>query len=254
MAVAPTLITFLLDRTGSMADIKQSTIDAYNAYLKTLREGAGDSERYTLLQFDSYSVDKTCSDVHPKDAPELNDANYQPRASTPLIDASYETIKAVERKLGDDKTTKVVICIQTDGLENASTVHTFDELNALIKEKIALGWQFNFFGVGIDAYTQAERMGISLASTMAYNPNDAVATASAFVSNAVNTRAFAAGLASDTSYMGAQKLAAGDKFDPGLNPTSPVGVSPTAPPKRKQRIGAGLHSTKVPPIVEKIDL
>ncbi len=54
----------------------------------------------------------------------------------------------------------MVICIQTDGLENASTEHTWAELNLLIKEKAKLGWQFNFMGAGIDAYEQGRQMGI----------------------------------------------------------------------------------------------
>jgi hypothetical protein len=33
----------------------------------------------------------------------------------------------------------VVICIQTDGQENSSTEHSWNELNALVKEKAALG-------------------------------------------------------------------------------------------------------------------
>jgi hypothetical protein len=63
----------------------------------------------------------------------------------------------------------VVICIQTDGQENSSTEHIWNELNALVKEKAALGWQFNFMGVGMDAYDQGARMGIAPAATVAYD-------------------------------------------------------------------------------------
>jgi hypothetical protein len=74
------------------------------------------------------------------------------------IDAAYKTIKAVEKSLNGSNP-KVVVCIQTDGHENASTEHTWDELNALIKEKSAAGWQFNFLGTGIDAYDTGAHMG-----------------------------------------------------------------------------------------------
>ena len=59
-----TLITFLLDRTGSMGQIKQATIKAFNGYLDGLRgefEGRTDELiEFTLLQFDSISLETIC--------------------------------------------------------------------------------------------------------------------------------------------------------------------------------------------------
>jgi hypothetical protein len=87
----------------------------------------------------------------------------------------------------------VVICIQTDGQENSSTEHSWNELNALVKEKAALGWQFNFMGVGIDAYDQGARMGIAPAATVAYDHRDPQATRAVFAASAENTRDYALG-------------------------------------------------------------
>jgi hypothetical protein len=106
----------------------------------------------------------------------------------------------------------VVICIQTDGQENSSVEHRWDELNALIKEKVGKGWQFNFMGVGIDAYHQGERMGIAPQATVAYDHRDPAATRAAFVGSASNTRSYACGAAPDTAYTPEQKAASGDRF------------------------------------------
>lgn len=227
--MSKTLVTFLLDRTGSMEPIRDDTIGAFNAYLETLQEG-DDPILFSLLTFDSMSVDKVHVNQPVKGIPRLTRDNYVPRASTPLIDAAYKTIKAVEKSVnGGD--TKVVICIQTDGEENASREHTWDDLNALIKEKSTAGWQFNFMGAGIDAYKQGQRMGIAAASTMSYDSMNLAATKAAFEANAANTVSYSRGMSANTSYSAQQKLDAGDKFD-GFKPLIPSAPIPAPKPKQ----------------------
>jgi len=209
---ARTLVTFLLDRTGSMEAIRDDTIGGFNAYLDGLK-GTGEADiDFTLIQFDSVSIDKICVAVPVAEVAKLTRETYQPRASTPLIDAAVKTINAVEASLLSQPAAKVVICIQTDGQENSSTEHNWAELNALVKEKSAKRWQFNFMGVGIDAYDQGARMGISPAATMAYDHRDPQATVAAFSASAENARRYACAEIDDTDYRPAQKAAAGDRF------------------------------------------
>jgi hypothetical protein len=137
---------------------------------------------------------------------------YQPRASTPLIDAAYKTIEAVEASLAAKPAEKVVICIQTDGQENASTEHNWDDLNAMVKAKASEGWQFNFMGVGIDAYHQGARMGIAPAATVAYDHRDPQATRAVFAASAANARDYASGIRPSSAYCATQKRSAGDPF------------------------------------------
>jgi hypothetical protein len=227
-----TLVTFLLDRTGSMEAIRDDTIGGFNAYLDGLRgEGEADIE-FTLVQFDSMSIDKIYVQVPVAEVVKLSRETYQPRASTPLIDAAYKTIIAVEASLLAAPAAKVVICIQTDGQENSSTEHNWNELNALVKEKAAKGWQFNFMGVGMDAYDQGARMGIAPAATMAYDHRDRQATHAAFAASAENTRRYACAEIDDTAYRPAQKAAAGDRFG-GLFSGKPKADKPSKPKLKK---------------------
>jgi hypothetical protein len=207
-----TLVTFLLDRTGSMEAIRDDTIGGFNAYLDGLKgDGEADID-FTLIQFDSVSIDKICVATPIAQVAKLTRETYEPRASTPLIDAAVKTINAVEASLLSAPAAKVVICIQTDGQENSSTEHSWGELNALVKEKSAEGWQFNFLGVGIDAYDQGARMGISPASTMAFDQRDPAAVRAAFVGSAQSARRYATGAAPTAAYAPAEKAAAGDAF------------------------------------------
>ena len=211
-----TLITFLLDRTGSMAQIKQATIKAFNGYLDGLRgefEGTTDELiEFTFLHFDSISLDTICIAEPVKKVAYLTDASYQPRAQTPLIDACVKTIRAVAKSLESrSDNPKIVICFQTDGLENCSTEHTWNELNQLITEKTKEGWQFNFLGLGIDAYHQAEKMGISPFATMA-SELDLGALTNSSVASAMNARRYSSGLAADMGYTNEQRRASRDPF------------------------------------------
>jgi hypothetical protein len=210
--MSKTLVTFLLDRTGSMEAIRDDTIVAFNTYLDALKQD-GESLYFTLIQFDSMGVDKLSVNEPVKNVPPLTRETFVPRAATPLFDAAYKTIKAVEKAVSGNPSNKVVICIQTDGQENSSTEYSWDALNALIKEKFEAGWQFNFMGAGIDAYQQASRMGIAVDQTVAYS-KDTVATRAAFSATAQNTARYALGAAKSTAYSKKQKRAAADKYDP----------------------------------------
>jgi hypothetical protein len=230
-----TLITFLLDRTGSMAQIKPATIKAFNGYLDGLRgefEGTTDELiEFTFLQFDSIGLETICIAEPVGKVAYLTHATYQPRASTPLIDACVKTIRAVAKSLEDrHDDRKIVVCFQTDGLENCSTEHTWNELNRLITEKKKEGWQFNFLGVGIDAYHQAEKMGINPLATIASEP-DLDALTNTFVASAMNARRYSRGLATDMSYSALQRRASRDPFAErrGLYSSALDLTRPTAP-------------------------
>jgi hypothetical protein len=209
-----TLVTFLLDRSGSMEAIKDDTIGAFNAYMNTLKQ-QGAAIEFSLLQFDSISIDKLCVNAQIANAPSLDESNFVPRGSTPLIDAACKTIKAVEIAVRERAAPpKIVICFQTDGHENASTEFSWADLNALIKEKTELGWQFNFMGAGIDAYDQGARMGLSADHTMSYDATDRAATRAAFAGRAARTVAFAEGHLESMAFTPEEKRAAKDHYDP----------------------------------------
>src|SRR5262249_7759570 len=157
----------------------------------------------------SRRIEKVCVAVPVAQVKGLDADSYQPGATTPLIDAAYKTIKAVEKSL-NGANPKVVICIQTDGHENASTEHTWDDLNALIKEKTAAGWQFNFLGTGIDAYDTGLRMGVAAMSTMSSGRRPQHVRAS-YASLGEATAAFAAGRADSTHLSMSARAASGDE-------------------------------------------
>lgn len=208
-----TRVTFLLDRSLSMMDCRDATIEAFNGYIAGLKS-AGDRIRITLIQFDSISFDILYTSHPVVDVPLLTREVYVPRGSTPLIAAAIRAIGSADAESAGHCPCKTVVCIQTDGQENCSEGVTWEHLKSLVDTKTKAGWQFNFMGAGIDAYKQASMMGLSRLQTMSYDKGDAVATANAFMANAINTSAYAAGISRSTQYTVLQKRAAGDKYDP----------------------------------------
>ena len=232
-----TLVTFLLDETGSMESIKDDTLGGFNSYLSALK-GSGELIDFTLIKFDSCRIEKVCVAIPVSDVADLDANSYQPGAATPLIDAAYKTIKAVEKSL-NGKSPKVIVCIQTDGHENASTEHSWEELNALIKEKSAAGWQFNFLGTGIDAYDTGAKMGVAAMHTMSTGRSAKHVRAS-YVAAAESALNYVSGRASSTEFSLAARESSGDQFydKAGLSakpaaPVEPAAPSPTPKPRHK---------------------
>ena len=208
-----TLVTLLLDRSSSMEEIKQETIEGVNSYFHHLR-GGGDDVRLSLVLFDSpwpgthIELEKVFVGQKISKVRNLTSADFVPRGGTPLRDAIYRTIRAVELSIVG-KDVKVVIAIQTDGKELNSQEITWAGVRNLITEKEAQGWQFNFMGAGLDAYEEGQKLGLSTANIMAYG-KDLEKTRAAFSATAIATRSFVSGSSESTSYSAEQKAAAGD--------------------------------------------
>lgn len=164
-ATPTTLITFILDETGSMQSIKDDTIGGFNEFLEQMRRQEG-ATRFTLIKFDSNRLAVVHRAVPITAVPDLTDETYQPGAATPLIDACMVGIHAAEEAAGPGD--QVSIVIQTDGRENASTHYLNGDLATKVKEKTNLGWMFTFLGAGIDAFAQAEQIGIDADHTLRY--------------------------------------------------------------------------------------
>lgn len=160
----PTLVAFLLDRTGSMEDCKTETIKGFNSYVDNLRKEKENKDMlFTLTQFDSQSIDIIHAGVPLKDVENLTDTSYEPRGFTPLYDAIGKTVRATQTKAGVKY--KVLFVTLTDGEENSSTEWTLKSVNALIKEMESKhAWTFAHIGVGITGWDAVKRYSVGTVS------------------------------------------------------------------------------------------
>lgn len=152
-----TLVAFLLDRTGSMASVKQETIGGFNGYLdELLKKRESKDITFHFTQFDTLSVDVVHDCVPLNKVDRLTAKTYEPRASTPLYDAIGTTIRNIETKANAHK---VLFVVLTDGEENSSSEWNEKTIKALIKEKEDKDkWTFSYIGVGPEAWAANARL------------------------------------------------------------------------------------------------
>lgn len=199
----PTLVAFLLDRTGSMADCKDETIKGFNGYIDELRSKKNGEMRFTLTQFDSIAVDIVHDAVPLGSVDHLTNESYQPRASTPLYDAIGKTIRATEQKSGSKF--KVLFVTLTDGLENASSEWTSESIKKLMKEKEDNDhWTFAHIGVGANGWDATTRLAAGTRSASNVLKIDPKHTKQAYRSFAGATMAYCT--STDNVHLSAQNL------------------------------------------------
>lgn len=214
--VKPTILSFLLDESGSMADVWQDTIGGFNSFMEKQKAEPGEMI-VSLIKFDGqepYNVVFEGKAI--KDVPALTKETYTPRSATPLIDAAHRMIMETS-KLAAKTEANVLCIIQTDGHENASKENTTAQLKGLIETRKAEGWVFVFLGADINAYGIAASMGINTGSTMSYGKSATSQVFDTMHSHTVNYRS--TGVGSTMNFASDEKASLGDKFDPQAHTT-----------------------------------
>lgn len=169
-----TYIAILLDRSGSMGDIKDDTISGFNCFLRE-QKAAGDNATLTLVQFDTESTDVVHESKPILEVPDLNHDTFQPRGGTPLLDALGQTIDSTGRALAaipeSKRPNKVVFVVITDGQENSSRHFSKVRIKEMIDHQSSkYDWKFVYLGANQDAFDEAGGVGIAVANAANYAP------------------------------------------------------------------------------------
>lgn len=191
-------VTVLLDRTGSMAAIKDDVIGGFNQFIADQQKVKKGECVFTLVQFDSnepYEV--VCLAVPVKDMKLLTKDTYIPRACTPLLDSLGRTIVKTGERLAamDDaaRPGKVLFVIVTDGQENASYEYNRKQVFDMITiQRDQFKWDFLFLAANQDAIAEGGRIGTMASQSMKYDHTGqgiraAMVATSAVVANYRNT-------------------------------------------------------------------
>jgi len=155
-----TIVSFLLDETGSMDSVRDKTVSGFNEYVATLKN----TETPTLLRLmtfntDGFNVVYDFDDIH--SVADLTRESYRPRALTNLYDAIARLVHDTEDYMKRMSPAPRVMCtIMTDGEENSSTEYTRAAIFKLITDKEKEGWAFVYLGANQDAWAASESIGI----------------------------------------------------------------------------------------------
>ena len=161
-----TIYHLIVDRSGSMSDCIEATINGYNEQLNRIRamqtEFPDQDIRMGLTMFNTH-IDMQAVAKDLKNATPLSRNNYVPDGGTALYDAIGQSVLHLEESFGrqSDIPATFVIVVLTDGYENSSNLFNLQQIRSLIERLEATEkWTFSFIGATLDAVEVAQTMAI----------------------------------------------------------------------------------------------
>ena len=167
-------VTVLLDRSGSMASVRQDMEGGFASFVASQKHVPGKC-LISMVQFDGTATEVRYTARPIADAGPLD---LTPRGNTPLLDAAAFTIRLTGERLAANseanRPENVVVLIITDGQENASRHTSAAALRAMIEhQQSAYQWQFIYLGANVNAFAEARQMGIPTSLAANYEADSA---------------------------------------------------------------------------------
>jgi Mg-chelatase subunit ChlD len=155
----------ILDESGSMESIKKTIIQGFNEIVQTVKgiehEFADQEHFISLVTFNGIGQ-KLLHFIDPVNKlDQIDDARYQPNASTPLFDAMGFGINKLRQHLANQTDYNVLVTILTDGEENASKEYSGNDIKKIVEELKLNRWTFTYIGAEHDV----EKIAFSLSIT-----------------------------------------------------------------------------------------
>lgn len=172
-----TEIVAIIDKSGSMYELKSRTIEGFNSFLKEQKEVDGEAN-FSLILFSSPNHEEIIFDsVDIQEVEELNENNYSCRGVTALYDAIGKTIKALKKRIKNmdesERPERVLFVILTDGEENSSHYYDKEKVFKMIKKREEkFGWAFLYLGANQDAFAEGGKIGVKRGRTLNYAATD----------------------------------------------------------------------------------
>jgi uncharacterized protein YegL len=164
-----TKVYFVLDKSGSMSSCKQEAITGFNKQLETLKSEAEPNHTFdvTVLAFS----DDIVSIIKEKDVREvapLNDESYVPGGFTAMYDGVGDALQLIN-KVPNSKDLAFLVCVISDGGENASTRHKPEAVAEGIKALQGRGnFTITYMGANQDLSQVSKVLNIPMGNMMSY--------------------------------------------------------------------------------------
>jgi hypothetical protein len=178
---ADTVITVVIDASGSMSGITSATLEGYNSFIAKQREEEG-KVLVSLVLFDTEWVDDHYNEqklriVRPYTAlpleqvPELTSEVYHAHGGTPLRDAVGYSIGYTDeilQRIPKKETPDALMVVITDGGENQSKNFGSGLISEMVKAREQAGWTFIYMGANQDSWSETQGLGFSVGNVMNY--------------------------------------------------------------------------------------
>lgn len=165
---------FILDQSGSIQSLKKEVVSSYNeqveAIKKLLNTNSYSEIKFTFCIFNDEIEFRFISRPIDK-LKKIKPNEYQPNSCTALYDAIGLTFMKTRNHIKSND--QVFFAIFTDGLENASTDFTANDIQKLLAQADEKGWQVKFFCRNEDNLFYKQHLGISDRQMMNVSLNEA---------------------------------------------------------------------------------
>jgi hypothetical protein len=153
---------FILDQSGSMHSLKKEVVSSYNEQveaIKKIKKSNPDSEiKFTMCTFND-EIEFRFISKSTDELKKIKPNEYLPNSCTALYDAIGLTFMKTRNHIKSND--QVFFAIFTDGLENASTDFTANDIQKLLAQADEKGWQVKFFCRNEDNLFYKHHLGIS---------------------------------------------------------------------------------------------
>jgi hypothetical protein len=170
-----TALALIVDRSGSMQYIAGDMNGAIHNLLVEQAKEPGDLF-VNVTTFDD-QVEHPVVAEHVRDLVRAGRVDYiQPRGMTALHDAIGRTVTELGQVLAateeDQRPSKVIVVVVTDGGENSSREYTRGQIRTLVtQQEEQWGWTFLYLAANVDAFGTGQHMGFAKGGTIAYAAN-----------------------------------------------------------------------------------
>ena len=166
-----TEIVCIIDKSGSMDSVRKDAIGGFNSFIDSQKKVPGDAVLSLILFDTAYEVCYEGKNI--QEVLDLNDASYVPCGCTALLDAVGKAINSTGTRLSNmpeqDRPSKVIFVILTDGEENSSREFTKARINNMIThQKDIYKWEFIYLAANQDAIQEAYKIGIAASQSFTY--------------------------------------------------------------------------------------
>lgn len=176
MKTQKTIYHILVDKSGSMSDCIDQTINGFNEQIRKIKELEIEfPEQLMTIGLTTFNTDVELKYfMQPvESAYKMNNENYVPNGSTAMLDAMGQTMRklsGLQESSNAEMPTTVVMINLTDGYENASKEYTLKNVKNMIETRESTGtWTFSFLGATLDAVDVAEKMSIRRENSIAFS-------------------------------------------------------------------------------------
>ena len=168
-----TLISIILDESGSMSSARDATISGFNEFVEGQKATKDVGQAYlTVTKLNAPRIitlykNKPIDQVEP-----LTYETYRPEGWTNLNDAIGTALMSIEETLSaveESERPGVIVVIMTDGQENASKTYSTKQIKSMVAAAEAADFTFLFLGANIDAFAVGSDYGMTTQNTRSYS-------------------------------------------------------------------------------------